>query len=159
MRLKCVNDGLVITKLSKFYLLFYKHFRNFEFWGLKKQLFQNKSCQNVWLSRGFYKNGNFSSYYEFQPITTKLIEKIAYIPFFNFYFRHFLKFWLLNLQNSNSLILHLFQKVILALYRVFCKMYTKTQLKTTVSRGQFRGRVEESKNTGWCSKKMTYFGF
>ena len=31
MRLKCVNDGLVITKLSKFYLLFYKHFRNFEF--------------------------------------------------------------------------------------------------------------------------------
>ena len=132
-----------------------------KFWVLRaqKQFFWKKSRQNFLLSRGFYKNGNFSSYYEFQPITTKLIEKIAYIPFFNFYFRHFLKFWLLNLQNSNSLILHLFQKVILALYRVFCKMYTKTQLKTTVSGGQFRGRVEESKNTGWCLKKITYFGF
>ena len=31
MRLKCVNDGLVRTKLSNFYLLFYKRFRNFEF--------------------------------------------------------------------------------------------------------------------------------
>ena len=107
MRLKCVVDGLSVIKLSNFYLLFYKHFRNFDFWGLKKQLFQKKSCQIVWLSRGFYKNGKFSSYYELELITTKLIEKIVYILFFNFYFRHFLKFWLLNLENSNSLILPL----------------------------------------------------
>ena len=38
-------------------------------------------------------------------------------------------------------------------------MYTKTQLKITVSRGRLRGRVEESKNTGWCLKKITLFGF
>ena len=38
-------------------------------------------------------------------------------------------------------------------------MYAKTQLKTTVSRGQFRGRMEESKNTGWCSKKLHILGF
>ena len=47
----------------------------------------------------FYKNGNFSSYYEFIPITAKLIEKIAYMPFFfNFYFKYFFK--ILNFKPS-----------------------------------------------------------
>ena len=32
----------------------------------------------------FIKNGKLSSYYEFTPITAKLIKQIAYIPFFNF---------------------------------------------------------------------------
>ena len=76
-------------------------------------------------TRIFFKNGKFFSYCELEPITTKIKEKIAYIPFFNFYFRHFLKFRLLNLQIFN-IASFLKKKVILALYRVFCKMYTNT---------------------------------
>ena len=36
-------------------------------------------------------------------------------------------------------------------------MYTKTQLKITVSIKNLGDHVEENKNTGWCSKRITFF--
>ena len=35
-------------------------------------------------------------------------------------------------------------------------MYTKTQLKITIYVEDLGSPVEESKNTGWCSKKMAF---